>query len=908
MAVQYRYRFGTVVFDEAKLELVVGGLTVEVQPRPLRILSLLLAHGGGVVTREEFFEQVWEGRETVENVLANAVTKLRNALGAEAAALIENVPRVGYRFAGQFERAVVGRSFVSGIALHAGDVVPRRKGFVLERILGQSRGHEVWLATHRTSRECRVYKFAADAEHVAGLKREATLGRLLASELGERRDIVRVIDWSFDTAPFFIESEYGGESLKTWAQTGERLAALTPAERLALFLQIADAVAAAHGVAVLHKDLKPDNILMSRDGEAWQPRLVDFGSGRLLEPERLAELGLTNLSATLGAGVRSESTRGTLMYLAPELLQDQPATARSDVYALGILLYQLMVGDLRRPLVPGWERDVVDELVRDDVARATDGDPARRTASVAELSASVRGLERRRTERAEQHDQQMHAERIERELRRVRARRPWLIATVASLVAGLAASLLLYAQVRATQQALSKEYAASTALNTFLARDFIAVANPALSGRRDVTVIEAASQAASKIDSTFAAADPQVRATLHTAMQQTLAGLSDFKGSIDEGRKALLALGEQRTPDARQLADVRLTIAAQMTELSQLDGAAKELDAVEAQLAPAGLQASEQAARLWWVRGLVASGRLHPDEALEDQRMAWGMAEKLPDAAVDLTERIALSYADANKLAGRFAEAELRFRSLLSVQEARYGKLHPRPCYTNVALANTLGFLRRADEGIAIVGPAAACLNDKVGPQSSRTVTAYEVLANLNFQLDHYAEAADAYAEVAQRYARVAGPAALRTLTARLNTAMARQYAGHPADAEREIVGTLEQARSARPETDPLVQNLRYHLADCRLDQHHTEQVAALLTDLSAQALNASQIAADWDGRLAYQRGRLALESGDAARAVPLLETAATIIAEKHPDGRISEAQIRQLIERAKGTRITASR
>jgi non-specific serine/threonine protein kinase len=187
-------------------------------------------------------------------------------------------------------------------------------------------------------------------------------------------------------------------------------------------------------------------------------------------------------------------------------------------------------------------------------------------------------------------------------------------------------------------------------------------------------------------------------------------------------------------------------------------------------------------------------------------------------------------------------------------------------------------------------------------------VTAYEVLANLNFQLDHYAEAADAYAEVAQRYARVAGPAALRTLTARLNTAMARQYAGHPADAEREIVGTLEQARSARPETDPLVQNLRYHLADCRLDQHHTEQVAALLTDLSAQALNASQIAADWDGRLAYQRGRLALESGDAARAVPLLETAATIIAEKHPDGRISEAQIRQLIERAKGTRITASR
>jgi non-specific serine/threonine protein kinase len=84
-----------------------------------------------------------------------------------------------------------------------------------------------------------------------------------------------------------------------------------------LFLQIADAVAAAHSVGVLHKDLKPDNILVIAQGKDWQVKLTDFGSGHLLEPDQLAELGITQLGFTATQGPGSENTSGTLLTSLP---------------------------------------------------------------------------------------------------------------------------------------------------------------------------------------------------------------------------------------------------------------------------------------------------------------------------------------------------------------------------------------------------------------------------------------------------------------------------------------------------------------------------------------------------------------------------------------------------------------
>src|SRR5215831_20507039 len=113
----WRFRFGSAEFDEAQFELRVAGLSVEVQRKPLEILDLLLTHAGEVVTKEELLETVWEGRPTVENVIANAMTKLRNALGEDNARQIATQPRVGYRLTGTVERTAVGRSLSSRIEL-----------------------------------------------------------------------------------------------------------------------------------------------------------------------------------------------------------------------------------------------------------------------------------------------------------------------------------------------------------------------------------------------------------------------------------------------------------------------------------------------------------------------------------------------------------------------------------------------------------------------------------------------------------------------------------------------------------------------------------------------------------------------------------------------------------------------
>ena len=429
----FRYRFGTAGFDESRFELRVANQIIDVQRKPLEILSTLLARPGEVVTKEELLEAVWLGRPTVENVLANAVAKLRAALGPDNAACIVTVPRVGYRFDGPLERIATGRALAGALELAEGMAVPGRPNFQLASLLGGSTGVEVWLARHTRTGEQRVYKFCADGARLVALKREATLSRLLRENLGERPDLARLIDWNFEAPPFFLECEYAGEDLLHWADGPGRLTDMDRAQRLALFLQVADAVAAAHSIGVLHKDLKPANILVAPREGGWRVCLTDFGSGLLLEPDRLEALGITRLGMTVEGHAFGDSASGTPLYLAPEVIAGAAPTVLSDVYALGVILYQLLVGELRRPLVTGWERGIPDALLRDDIARATDGDPARRHASVAELAARLRSLPERHQAQRQRDAQLARAQQAEQALQRARVRRPWLIAAVSAL-------------------------------------------------------------------------------------------------------------------------------------------------------------------------------------------------------------------------------------------------------------------------------------------------------------------------------------------------------------------------------------------------------------------------------------------------------------------------------------------
>ena len=303
-----------------------------------------------------------------------------------------------------------------------GRVIPQRRHWEVERRLGQGGFGEVWLAWHRKTAERRVFKFCYDAQKLQALQREITLFRLLKKELGDRDDIARILDWSFEEPPYFLEAEYTvGGNLAEWSEAAGGVEKIPLDDRLEIIAQLAEALAAAHSVGVLHKDVKPGNVLIYAGGDGRpRMRLADFGIGQATDEERLVEAGITVQGLT-----RTGADAGTPLYRAPELVEGKAATVQADIYAVGVMLYQVVVGDLFRALGPGWERDVDDELLREDIAAAVDLDPRRRLGNALRIAERLRALPERRGRRRSEERARQEAERARSALESSRRRLRW---------------------------------------------------------------------------------------------------------------------------------------------------------------------------------------------------------------------------------------------------------------------------------------------------------------------------------------------------------------------------------------------------------------------------------------------------------------------------------------------------
>ncbi|MEO1369611.1 MAG: winged helix-turn-helix domain-containing protein, partial [Acidobacteriota bacterium] len=160
-------------------------------------------------------------------------------------------------------RPILDRGTILGWRPGPGVPVPQRPHWALVDKLGEGGFGEVWLSQHAKTKDRRVFKFCFEAERLKALQREVTLLRLLKEALGDRDDIVHLLDWNFEEAPYFLEMEHtAAGSLETWADARGGISAVPLADRLELVAQTADALAAAHSVGVLHKDVKPGNILV----------------------------------------------------------------------------------------------------------------------------------------------------------------------------------------------------------------------------------------------------------------------------------------------------------------------------------------------------------------------------------------------------------------------------------------------------------------------------------------------------------------------------------------------------------------------------------------------------------------------------------------------------------------------
>jgi predicted Ser/Thr protein kinase len=136
--------------------------------------------------------------------------------------------------------------------------------------------------------------------------------------------IARVLDSGIDNGRCFVVTELvEGQTLASLLREGD---ALPPGRALDLAIEIADALAAVHALGIVHCDVKPGNVVVAEDGRAV---LVDFGIAR---------------SATMTTGLTEEAMRGSAEYVAPEQVEGEHLDGRVDIYALGVVLYEMIVG------------------------------------------------------------------------------------------------------------------------------------------------------------------------------------------------------------------------------------------------------------------------------------------------------------------------------------------------------------------------------------------------------------------------------------------------------------------------------------------------------------------------------------------------------------------------------------
>jgi eukaryotic-like serine/threonine-protein kinase len=201
--------------------------------------------------------------------------------------------------------------------------------YELEELVGHGGMSSVYKA-HDTLLERNVAlkvlheQYNADEEFVERFKREARSVAQL-----QHPNIVTVIDRGEEDGRQYIVFEYiDGENLK---ELVVRQGRLDVREALEIAVEVARALAFAHGHGLVHRDVKPQNVLLNGDGRA---KVTDFGIARSVDVE-----GMTSTGMVLG----------TSNYIAPEQASGQPVDAHTDVYALGVVLYETLAGELPFP-------------------------------------------------------------------------------------------------------------------------------------------------------------------------------------------------------------------------------------------------------------------------------------------------------------------------------------------------------------------------------------------------------------------------------------------------------------------------------------------------------------------------------------------------------------------------------
>lgn len=212
----------------------------------------------------------------------------------------------------------------------------RVSGLLISEEIGQGGFSRVFRAEPEGGGPAVAVKVAVRPELVAAFRAEGAILRRLE---GER--FVRVLEQHLDADPpyFVLELCPGGDVRALLDRSPAKR--LPPGRVLLLARAILEGVAFAHGEGVVHGDLKPENLLLDAAGE---PRIADLGLSRV-ERRRLLDVEAEVAPSLETAPAEGKKVRGTFDYLAPEVRKGGDVTPASDVFALGVLLYEMLVGE-----------------------------------------------------------------------------------------------------------------------------------------------------------------------------------------------------------------------------------------------------------------------------------------------------------------------------------------------------------------------------------------------------------------------------------------------------------------------------------------------------------------------------------------------------------------------------------
>jgi serine/threonine protein kinase len=202
--------------------------------------------------------------------------------------------------------------------------------YVLEERIGQGTFGEVWRARHHVFNERVAIKVPTDSEFIRNLQSEGVIQHEVVSE-----HIVRSkgLDPWHDP-PYLVMEYVAGPSLRGLLREKRALDVPTAVDYAR---QILEALSAAHAKGVVHRDLKPENVLIGPGGVV---KVADFGLGRALATTTASIMMSGSLESVSG-----KSISGTLEYMSPEQRAGQDADARTDLYALGVMLFEMLTGE-----------------------------------------------------------------------------------------------------------------------------------------------------------------------------------------------------------------------------------------------------------------------------------------------------------------------------------------------------------------------------------------------------------------------------------------------------------------------------------------------------------------------------------------------------------------------------------